>query len=826
MNRIPSRLVYLTLAISSSLAANIINVPADSVTIQSAIDGAVNGDTVLVQPGTYPENILWPDVNGIKLLSAGDTSDTIIDGDTSGSVIHMNPTTATIDSTTEIRGFKITNGGNIADGGGMFVSNASPVLARLWVTGNTASYGGGLYFYDSSPTLTDVTVTVNTVTYNGGGLYIWGGNPTLTNVTVTGNASTVYGGGLWIGSGSPTLTHVTATGNTADVGGGVYIVGSSPTLSDVIVTDNTANSAGGIYGGQGGGLYIDSGSPALTQVTVTGNTASHTGGGLYIREGDPTLTDVTVTGNAASNGGGLYIWEGSPTLTDVKVTDNSAVWAGGGLYIENYSSPTLTNVTVTGNRTDTMYGNGGGLYISSGSPTLTHVTVAGNTASWGGGLNIGSSSNPTLTDVTVAGNTATNHGGGLYIIYSSSPTLTDVTVSGNTASYGGGLWIDSGTPTIVGSNIAYNGTGLHNADNTNTIDADSVWWGNSSGPYHPQQNPGGLGDSVNAFVNITPFLTQPDTAAPPIPVQNLIVTNQGDDSIDLAWDASPIGDLAGYKVYYDTDSTGFPYADTVDVAADTSFTLSGLPLGTTIYLAVTCYDTDGNESWYSKEVIAAPINTPPGSFALLTPPADTVMTRYGSAIWDAVTFSWDSAIDPDGDSISYHFEPQGEYAWLFPVVDTSATTISLIPQIALLGNGMGYDTLALTWNVAATDGLNSTWSVDGPRALTLAIDYPVVIEIAPSIPHTFALHQNYPNPFNPTSTIQYDLPAAVNVTLVVYDILGREVVRLVDQEMQPGYHVAVWNGKGADGRTLPTGIYIARLVAPGYSKSIKMLLLK
>ena len=87
MNCIPNRLVYLTLVISSSLTANIINVPADSATIQSAINGAINGDTVLVQPGTYPENIIWPDVNGIKLISAGDSSNTIIDGGANGSVI-------------------------------------------------------------------------------------------------------------------------------------------------------------------------------------------------------------------------------------------------------------------------------------------------------------------------------------------------------------------------------------------------------------------------------------------------------------------------------------------------------------------------------------------------------------------------------------------------------------------------------------------------------------------------------------------------------------------------------------------------------------------
>ena len=99
------------------------------------------------------------------------------------------------------------------------------------------------------------------------------------------------------------------------------------------------------------------------------------------------------------------------------------------------------------------------------------------------------------------------------------------------------------------------------------------------------------------------------------------------------------------------------------------------------------------------------------------------------------------------------------------------------------------------------------------------------IEVLP-IPTEFALHQNYPNPFNPNTTIMYDLPKVGEVSLIVYDLLGREVVRLVDGYVEAGYHQVVWNGTGVRGRNLPSGIYIARLVAPECTKSIKMVLLK
>jgi len=86
--------------------------------------------------------------------------------------------------------------------------------------------------------------------------------------------------------------------------------------------------------------------------------------------------------------------------------------------------------------------------------------------------------------------------------------------------------------------------------------------------------------------------------------------------------------------------------------------------------------------------------------------------------------------------------------------------------------------------------------------------------------------QTYPNPFNPTATIHFGLPEEVYVTLKVYDVLGREVATLVDGYMEAGPRQIVWNGKTADGREVPTGIYIARLITPAATRSIKLVLLR
>ncbi|MCH8327610.1 MAG: T9SS type A sorting domain-containing protein [Candidatus Marinimicrobia bacterium] len=82
------------------------------------------------------------------------------------------------------------------------------------------------------------------------------------------------------------------------------------------------------------------------------------------------------------------------------------------------------------------------------------------------------------------------------------------------------------------------------------------------------------------------------------------------------------------------------------------------------------------------------------------------------------------------------------------------------------------------------------------------------------------------NPFNPTSTIRFDLPERVDLELVIYDLRGRTIASLSNGAFPAGYHQVIWNGRDRFGRSVPSGLYIARLVTPTYTKSIKMVLLK
>ena len=88
-------------------------------------------------------------------------------------------------------------------------------------------------------------------------------------------------------------------------------------------------------------------------------------------------------------------------------------------------------------------------------------------------------------------------------------------------------------------------------------------------------------------------------------------------------------------------------------------------------------------------------------------------------------------------------------------------------------------------------------------------------------PKTSALHQNYPNPFNPTTQISYDVATVGNVRLAVYDILGREVAVLVNEQQSPGSYKAQFNAS-----QLSSGIYFFKLTTNQFSSIRKMLMIK
>ena len=94
------------------------------------------------------------------------------------------------------------------------------------------------------------------------------------------------------------------------------------------------------------------------------------------------------------------------------------------------------------------------------------------------------------------------------------------------------------------------------------------------------------------------------------------------------------------------------------------------------------------------------------------------------------------------------------------------------------------------------------------------------------IPTEFGLSQNYPNPFNPVTTISYQLPKDSQVSLCIYDVLGKEVRRLIQERMKAGYHEATWDGFDEGGRMASSGIYFVYMQVGSFRQVRKMTLLR
>jgi hypothetical protein len=245
--------------------------------IQHGIDMASNGDTVLVHPGVYKENINFMGKNIVvgSLLVTTDDEDyilqTIIDGNRNDHVVTLASGEA---ATARLSGFTITNGYGHGDsspgyhGGGIFCLNSNPTLTHLKVSGNeTTNEGGGLFFDHCSSTVQDVVVTNNLAGRGGGGIRYSYGSVDLENVMVV---------------------HNSAHGD----GAGVVFYHADGTVRNTLIADNS----GGV---KGGGLMFDGCSPTFVNVTVVGNWTAGHGGGLNVSYmSQPTLVNSIIWGNS------------------------------------------------------------------------------------------------------------------------------------------------------------------------------------------------------------------------------------------------------------------------------------------------------------------------------------------------------------------------------------------------------------------------------------------------------------------------------------------------------------------------------------------------
>ena len=196
---------------------------------------------------------------------------------------------------------------------------------------------------------------------------------------------------------------------------------------------------------------------------------------------------------------------------------------------------------------------------------------------------------------------------------------------------------------------------------------------------------------------------------------------------------------------------------------------------------------------------------------------------------DQAVFHWRKAVDPDeGDVVSYYiqfslyenFDPL-----LYEVTMHADTAFTFVTLPVAVRNQM--ENQEVHWRVRAVDHLDLPSAFSPVWRFTLENE--VITEIGREIiraPEHYALYPNYPNPFNPSTVIRFDTPKAGHTTISIYDLMGKKVMTLLDQELAAGRHKMTWDGQAEDGTAVPSAIYFVRMVSGDYAKMIKMTLIQ
>ena len=491
-------------------------------------------------------------------------------------------------------------------------------------------------------------------------------------------------------------------------------------------------------------------------------------------------------------------------MADGSSTDDQT---GGGL-VNSQSDPVLIKVIFSGNLASAR----GGAVFSSGNPVFVNSTFAGNQAGADGGTIAGSGgamynsgnfgeSSPVVINTVFSGNESTGSAGAIYnsAVNSgvSSPMIVNSTFSENTASG----QFDCGGAIVNNSNSG----GTSEPVITNTI-----LWGNSSV---------GEGDEICNIAGgtqpeISYSILQGGTAG--VSESDGSSTTEGNGVIDqdpmftstTGADGTPgtsDDDLTlqqGSPAINSGDAASLP-SDTYDIDGDGN-TSEPLPI-----------DRAGNERSLGSSVDMGSYEA--GADGVTLP---VVTTNQATNISESEA-TLNGTVNPGGASTTVTFE-------YYPTLTPGESETEVAEQSPISGTTEQQVSATLTGLNSATEytfilrAENSAGSSSGSE-LTFTTDQ--ATSIGPGgdqLPQQFRLEQNYPNPFNPTTTIRYGLPQESEVTLKVYNSMGREVATLVQNTSRS----AGWHNATFDASNLSSGIYIYRLQTEEQTLSDKLTLIK
>jgi hypothetical protein len=554
-----------------------------------------------------------------------------------------------------------------------------------------------------------------------------------------------------------------------DFGGGLKILNSTASVANCEIRQN--QSGGGLsYGG---------------------------GGGIFAINGTVTIVDSWIHDNEAMVGGGIYLYDCAVGIAGSTIEDNVVSSAtgqplGAGAALDGCSPAAISATTFAGN---TGAQDGGGLWVSgSTAVSIDGGTFTRNTATFYGAAAYASGSEVTFDGTVFSRNTSDIIGGAVALIDTCDAALQECQLLWNTGLIGGGVYFNTG-----GLDLRYNLFVGNAASNT----AGAVYvsgatsgeiTGNTMDRNDGSTRTGGI-HSVNSAIEMYNNIIVNSTGrgiacSGTLPV--LTYNDVWNSSAEDYYDCTPgVGSISLDPVFVDTAQVDYHLgAHSPAIDAGRPGALYEDPDG-----------SPGDMGWYGSHALIMAQPSYPKDLTAELQSGDVLLT-------------WNHNPEPD---IAYYyvycdttsgFRPSAANFVASVSGTDSSTTLVAPPDSAF-------------YVVAAVDADGYEGGFSNEAIVGTATGTGEVV-----VYHN-RLYQNVPNPFNPTTIIRYELRGPSRVSLSVYDVAGRMVRRLLDNEnVGAGIHGVAWNGTSDRGERVSSGIYFYKLEAGDFVQTRKMLLLK
>lgn len=408
---------------------------------------------------------------------------------------------------------------------------------------------------------------------------------------------------------------------------------------------------------------------------------------------------------------------------------------------------------------------------------------------------------------------ARNNSRGAVTAQNASPTITNSLLSKN--SYG--VYATGNANPIINSNDIFDNSdyGVYNRDESFVIDATMNWWGDDSGPQH-ETNSTGTGDAVSDAVDFDPWEGAGATQLALGDVSLNGSVGAFDGSLVLRHTVGDItldqAQMRNAEVSGDGSVSAFDAALILQYVVNliSFFPAEAAQKQTAEEPLVEYNVSDVETSIESTQAEPGSVISIPVSIENVS---DLVSIQVSLQFDDQLLTL--QSIEKTGLSndmqLIYRYDNEEQTlrvsaAGLEPI-NESGTVLNILFEVA--DSGLEYAEASIRFNeILANENDVTPYSDDGI----------VTIE---TLPESFTLSQNYPNPFNPTTKINFELPQSEQVSLRVYDTLGRTVAVLIDQRMDAGSHTVNF-----DASNLASGVYIYRIEASDFTSTQKMLLVK